>query len=269
MTFNFLEGVKSIMNRIDFYYWGDQCPHNGKMRKLLNMLSKDERYEISMFDISNNFHIAREINIFSPTLLVIDNSLRLHGPISKERIEQIGLGDVPIAKQYKVNIGTNVIKAELKDNTEASIFDTCELCASSSEDVHCSDKGKWIENIRSKFNLPHLGKLHYLNNNCVGGAEYVPSIIVPYPIPRADDIAFLTCSFGSSEDADYKSFPLQKLEEELPQLGYNTLITIASEESCFPNGPLEWFLDRNYIDLGELYYEKMHIAKMHLIKKTL
>jgi hypothetical protein len=257
------------MNRIDFYYWGDQCPHNSKMKNLLELLINEERYKINLFDISNDIDTARELNIFSPTLLVIDDSLRLHGPISKEKIEQICRGDVPKAKQYKVNIGTNVIKAELKNNTEVSIFDSCKLCASSTESIHCSDKGKWIENIRLKFNLPHLGKLHYLNSNCIGGAEFVPSIIVPYPIPRADDIAFLTCSFGSSEEADYKSFPLKKLEEELPKLGYKALMAIASEDSCFPNGPIEWFLDRNYIDLGELYYEEMHFAKMHLVKKIL
>ena len=261
--------MKSILNKIDFYYWGNQCPHNSKMKKLLEMLSNNERYIISLFDISNDYDTARKLNIFSPTLLVIDNYMRLHGPISKEKIEQIGRGDVPEAKQYNVNIGTKVIKSELRNNTEVSILGTCKICASSSKNLHCYDKGKWVENIKLKFNLPHLGKLHYLDNNCIGGAEFVPSIIVPYPIPRADDIAFLTCSFGSSEDGDYRDFPLQELEKELPEFGYKALIAIASEDSCFPNGPLKWFLDRSYVDLGELYYEEMHFARMHLVKKVL
>lgn len=42
-----------------------------------------------------------------------------------------------------------------------------------------------------------------------------------------------------------------------------------SEDTPFPNGPLDWFLDQGYIDLGMIYYEERHFAKMHLIKKNL
>lgn len=54
-------------------------------------------------------------------------------------------------------------------------------------------------------------------------------MVAPYPIPKAEDLAFLTCSFASSEDGDYKTYPLKKLEEELPGLGFKSIIDIASE----------------------------------------
>jgi len=73
----------------------------------------------------------------------------------------------------------------------------------------------------------------------------------------------------SDENADYKSFPLQKLEERLPHIGYTELIAIASEEVVFPNGPLKWFINRGYGDMGEVYYEKNDSARMHLIRKVL
>lgn len=258
------------MNKIDFYYWADQCPHNSKMKEILERLSNDKEYTVNMFDISNDYNTARKLNIFSPTVTVFNNNIRLHGPISEESIKKIAKNEIiPKPSAYRINIGNNIIEGELRNITDKSIFDTCKLCAPSLENPYCSGKSKWIKDTMIKFNIPHLGKLHYLNNKCVGGAEFVPSIIVPYPIPRADDTAFLTCSFLSSESADYKRFPLQKLEEELPEFGYKTIIAIASEDSCFPNGPLSWFLDRNYMDLGELYYEKMHFARMHLIRKTL
>lgn len=257
------------MNKIDFYYWGDQCPHNSKMKRLLENLNETDNCKVNIFDISNDFDSALEKNIFSPTLSIFNDDIRLHGPLKKERIEGILNGDKPSPMQYKVDISTNIVKGELKNITEETVFDTCRTCALTSDRTICNDKAAWIKTIRTKFNLPHLGKLHYLGNECIGGAEFVPSVIVPYPIPRSDDAAFLTCVFLSDDTADNKSFPLQKLEEELPKLGYKSLMSIVAEESCFPNGPLEWFLIRNYIDLGELYYENMHIAKMHLVKKEL
>lgn len=257
------------MVKIDFYYWGDQCPHNSIMRKMLIPLMNEDNYLINLHDISDDFETAVKLNIFSPTMTVINNNIRLHGPVSLNTIREIEKGQIPGPRQYKVNIGNKVVKGELKNITGTTICDTCRLCASSAESSHCYDKEKWIEDIRKKFGLSHLGKLHYIENKCVGGAEFVPSVIVPYAVPKAEDTAFLTCSFLSAEEADYKSYPLQALEEELPQLGYKSIISIASEDSCFPNGPLKWFTDRGYTDAGELYYEKMEMAGMHIIKKTL
>lgn len=257
------------MKKIDFYYWGDQCPHNRKIIKLLKSFSMDQRCTIEIFDISNNHAIAKKLNIFSPNMLVIDDKLRWHGPISIESFESILNGTIPESKPYIVNIGKDIFKGEMKDLTEDTVLDTCILCASSKENTFCNDKSKWIKDLRQKYNLPHLGKLHYINNLCVGGAEFVPSLEVPYPIPKDNDVAFLTCSFVSSKDGDYKSYPLHKLEEELPSLGYKSIIAIVSENTPFPNGPLDWFLAEGYIDLGFIYNEERHFAKMHLVKKDI
>ena len=47
------------------------------------------------------------------------------------------------------------------------------------------------------------------------------------------------------------------------------LIAVASEEVVFPNGPLEWFIERGYEDLGEVFCEENDQARMHLVKKKL
>ena len=255
------------MRKIDFYYWGDQCPYNHKIRELLNSFSCDSRCEINLFDISNDYKIAKDLNIFSPNMIVIDDELRWHGPISTNNLESILNGIIPNIIPYTVEMSNDIIKGDIKDLTEETIIDTCMLCSSSNEDVYCNKKGNWIKTLRLKYNLPHIGKLHYLNNICIGGAEFVPSMVVPYPILKDEDLAFLTCSFTSSEDGDYKTYPLQKLEEELSKLGFKSIIAIASENTPFPNGPLDWFLNKGYVDLGLIHNEERHFAKMHLIKK--
>lgn len=257
------------MTKIDFYYWGDQCPHNSLIRKILNELIYDEKYDISFYDVSKGHKTAEKMNMFSPTLIIFNNELRWNGPISLGTIQSIAQGNIPEGKPYKVNMGTQLIEGNIEMLTEESVFDTCICCAPSVKINCCESKANWIKQIRKEFNLPHLGVLHYCNDKCVGGAEFVPSLAVPYPIAKSKDIAFLTCSYLSEEDYDYKSFPLIKLEEELLHLGYKALTAIASEDVVFPNGTLNWFLERGYIDLGNVYYEERDFAKMHLIKKDL
>lgn len=257
------------MTKIDFYYWGDQCPHNFKMRELLKSLSSDSRCIINLYDTSKNNSIAKHLNIFSPNMAVINDKIRWHGPISIDKLESILDGVIPDAKPYVVKMSNDIVKGEIKDLTEDTVLDTCMLCAASQDEMHCNTKSSWIKELRQSYNLPHLGKLHYLNKVCIGGAEFVPSLAVPYPIPKAKDLAFLTCSFGTSDKGDYKSYPLQELEEELLSLGYKFIVAIASENTPFPNGPLDWFLEKGYVDLGFIFKEERHFAKMHLIKKEL
>lgn len=257
------------MTKIDFYYWGDQCPHNSLLRDLLNKLMCNEKFNISFYDISKEHDMARRMNMYSPTLIVFDNKIRWNGPISLNIIQSIAQGNIPECKSYKVDLGRHIIKGNIKMLTEKNVFDTCICCAPWEKANCCSSKAEWIKQIRKEFNLPHLGVLHYYNNKCVGGAEFVPSLAVPYPIIKDKDIAFLTCSFLSEEDYDFKSYPLKKLEEELVLLNYKSLVAIVSEDVVFPNGTLNWFKEKGYVDLGEVYYEERDFARMHLVKKDL
>lgn len=105
------------------------------------------------------------------------------------------------------------------------------------------------------------------NGNCVGGAEFVPSEEVPYAIPKSKDTAFLTCSFLSSAKLDFRSYPLNILENELTKLKYKALEAVVSREVMFPNGTLKWFENRGYEDFGIIYTEKQDNAEMHLLSK--
>ncbi len=257
------------MLKIDFYFWGSQCPHNDINKKILDAYTDDERYKINYHDISDDFELAEKMNLFSPTLLVFNDTFRWNGPIKKEQIEAFEKGEIPYRKPYKVNQSDNVIKGILKPLDEKSVFATYQPCARSFGESCCVSKSTWIKNIKERYGLKHLGYLHYVDGECVGGAEFVPSLAVPYNIPKKEDIAFLTCSYLSGENVDYKGYPLEKLESELPGLGYKDLLTIASEEVVFPNGPLEWFEKRGYIDLGEVSFEQNEGARLHLLKKDL
>lgn len=254
------------MVNIDFYYWGDQCPHNSRMRHLLSSLDSSE-YHVNFYDITDDYQTAKKLNIFSPTLMIFNDELRWNGPITIDIIKKISKGDIPIAQPYHIEVSNNLIVGSTKLLTEETVVDTCTPCLAGKE--YCYDKSKWIKKIKEDFGINHLGILHYWKKKCVGGAEYVPSLIVPYPIPKGKDSAFLTCLYLSDENADYKGYPLKILEAELLKFGYKTLVAIVSDKVVFPNGTLKWFMDRGYVDLGELYYEERDFARMHLVKKYL
>lgn len=257
------------MLTIDFYYWGEQCPHSYINKRKINSLIDNKRYSINFYDISRNFKLAEELNIYSPNLIIFNNQFRWNGPISIKTIELFEQGKIPKREPYIVETSNNVITGTLKPLTEETVLDTYKPCAPRYGEKCCFAKANWIKGVKNRFNLDCLGYLHYYNGVCVGGAEFVPSVVVPYKIPKGNDIAFLTCVFLSDKNADYKSYPLEKLEKKIYEMGYKELITISSEKVVFPNGPLEWFEKHDYIDLGPIYYESNEYAKMHLVKKVL
>ncbi|MCK4257855.1 MAG: hypothetical protein KAX49_02695 [Halanaerobiales bacterium] len=263
-----MESLSQKCTQIDFFYWADQCPYNSIIRKLLIPLKNDSQYSIHTYNLSNHPQLAKKLNIYSPTLLVFNNRVRWNGSITKNIIEKISKGDIPERKAYVVNNGKDLISGITKPLTEKTILETYKPCGCSKKSS-CIEKAIWIKYLRNKYRIPHLGILHYFQGVCVGGAEFVPSLAVPYSIPKREDIAFLTCSFLSDDKADFRSLPLQALEDELPSYGFKYLIAIASEEVVFPNGTLQWFIDRGYVDLGQIYYEERDFARMHLIKKNL
>lgn len=254
------------MLTIDFYYFGYMCPYNDFLLQLLKELNSND-YQINLYDVTNQKDLARQVNLYSPQLFIFNNHIRWNGPITKKLIEHIKNGGIPKRKPYQVQIGTKVFQGEiqlLNEDTICFVEPTC-----SPDKSCCIKKGNYIDTILSEYALPHLGVIQLKQDQCVGGAEYLPLELVPYPIPHFENAAFLTCSYASDTEWDYRSYPLQILEEELKYLGFKQLIGIASVDVCFPNGPLSWFISRGYEDLGFVYYDEESHAKMHLIKKIL
>src|SRR6056297_3308479 len=110
------------MLKIDFYYWGSQCPHNDINKKILDAYTNDERYKINYHDISDDFKLAEKMNLFSPTLLVFNDKYRWNGPIKREQIEAFQKDEIPHRKPYKVNQSDNVIKGILKPLDEKAFL---------------------------------------------------------------------------------------------------------------------------------------------------
>jgi hypothetical protein len=225
---------------------------------------------LHLFDVSNDEETCRKFSIFSPTMTIVNDDYRWHGPFSKETIlEMLENDDIePVAQS--VNQSDEVVRSALSPITPESVLRTCGPCINVEDKGLCMGKSEWVADMLGTTGLKNLGYLHFHDGKCVGGAEFLPSKRVPYPIPdKREDNAFLTCSYLSDETKDYKTHPLEKLIGDLSKSGFKTLSVAASEEVVFPNGPMAWFTKKGFVDKGILHEERMHGATIHYLQLEL
>lgn len=169
-----------------------------------------------------------------------------------------------------VDVGGELVEGELVPVTDGSVLSTCAPCLGSDDVGICRGKAEWIGSILRTTREEHLGYLHFVDGRCVGGAEYLPSRLVPYAVPRkSDSTAFLTCSFASHAERDYRSHPLSHLERHLEESGYDSLTMVASSGTSFPNGTVAWYLGKGFCDEGVLSVDDRTGDELHFLRKKL
>lgn len=247
--------------KIDYYYFNYQCPINNETINLLNNYRNE--IEINYYDISKNPEIGIKNNIYFPFLTVFNDEIRWRSPINKSIIEKIKNGEDVVERPYVIKFGKEKFYGELVELTDETINLLSSICTMTQCMESCYKKKEWLSSICNNF----YGYLHLNNGKVVGGVEYLPSLQVPYDIPKDSTTAFLSCIYHSDPKYDYKSYPLKKLEERLTGK-YKRIVVISDEFGTFPNGNLQWFLEHGYIDNGIISTEKNYCT-LHLMTKEL
>ena len=255
---------------IKFFYFGHQCPHNTYLLARIKTIAWRESVPLALYDLTEDGRPAQEFPVFSPTMLIVNDKYRWHGPFTKERIVGM-LEDEGVAPEsYSVTQSDNTVRGELLQMDPNTVLRTCDPCVGGGDINICRGKAGWVTGLLKETSLSNLGYIHLWNGKCVGGAEFLPSGRVPYPIPdKRSKNAFLTCSYTSDEKLDFKSFPLEKLIEDLRDSGFDTLSMAASKDVVFPNGPMSWYQKKGFVDKGLLVREELHNAEIHYMQKEL
>jgi len=248
--------------RIDFYYWGMQCPIIYEMQNLIN--EYNSKFDIYLHDISNDFSMAEKQKMFFPFLTVIEGRTRYRGPIKRSILENLLNGRAIVEKPYIIPLATKIYEGEIIPLTKNNISLVSSGCTLTQCKEACNKKGAFL----AEYCEDIFGFINVKDNRVLGGAEYVPSINVPYKIPKDIDTAFLTCLYHSSTEYDYKSAPLNALEKYLKTKGYHKIIAITDEVGTFPNGNLDWFLKHGYNNERVISVEEDYCV-LHLVSKTL
>jgi hypothetical protein len=260
-----------MTRNLKFFYFGNQCPHNAYLLARIKTIAWQERAMLHLFDVTDDEETCRMYSIFSPTMTIVNDRYRLHGPFTKERIISMLEDEEEVAPDIRpIAQSDDIVRGELVPITPESVLHTCAPCINTDDKGLCFGKSEWVSGVLKGTDLKHLGYLHFVDGKCVGGAEFLPSRKVPYPIPdKHEDNAFLTCSYISSEKRDFKSHPLDKLIGDLREQGFERLSVASSESVVFPNGPKEWFERKGFLEKGVLFYEEMHGATIHYLQLDL
>lgn len=255
---------------LKFLYFGNQCPHNCYLLARVKTIAWQERVKLHLFDVTDDPETCRKYRLFSPTMLIVNDKYRLHGPFTRERVQALLEEEDTKPRRYTIDQSENIARGELTPITSESVLGTCRTCSGAEDEGLCRGKSEWVENVLRTTGLKHIGYIHSHDGKCVGGAEFLPSEMVPYPIPdKRKDNAFLTCSYASDPKHDYKSHPLERLVEDLREWRFKTLSVVASSDGVFPNGPLPWFEKKGFVDKGVLITEGLHDAELHYMQLSL
>jgi hypothetical protein len=241
-----------------FVYFGYQCPHNTYLLARIKTLAWRESIQLHVEDITEDPVTCERYGIFSPTTLIVNERLRWLGPFSREEVLALVYDDDLPARDDPVRDVGPTVEGELVPITPDSVLATCVPCLRSEDLGLCRGKAEWAQAAMEDSGVEHLGYLHFMNGRCVGGAEYLPSLRIPYPIPdKRETNAFITCSFRSDEEKDYMSFPLRKLASDLKRFRYDTISVVSSTNTTFPNGPVSWFEEMGFEIQGVLIHEDL------------
>lgn len=255
---------------LKFFYMGYQCPHNTYLLARIKTIAWQESVQLHLFDVWGDEETCRKYQVFSPTMLLVNDERRWHGPFTREKVLELLDEDEIEPTSYTVVQSDEVVRGELVPVDYNSSLRTCEPCLNSKDSNLCRGKAEWVQSVLDETGLDHLGYLHLVDGTCVGGAEFLPSERVPYPIPhKSEEAAFLTCSFLSDQTKDFKSHPLEALISDLRSWGYTSLYVVASTTVVFPNGPMSWFQKKGFKDNGKLLVEPLHNAELHFLELRL
>lgn len=247
--------------KLDFYYYSYQCPLNDDIMKLLEEYK--DKIDICYHDVTNDFGLAKELKMFFPTLVVLDKKRRYYSPIHRTFLEHVAAGEYPEEKPYLPPLSSKVVTKYVEPINGDNVGLACDCCGNRTESNRCK-KAQFL-----KLNMVEpYGFIHKSEEGClIGGAEYLPAAIVPYDIPHDSKTAFITCVYMSDSEYDYKTAPLQMLENYL-RGQYTRVIAITDEKGVFPNGDLRFFLRNGYRDEGVIF-EDISYCSLHLVSKQL
>ena len=248
--------------KIDFYHWSYQCPINAEMIDLLR--EYEGSFELRLHDITGRPELAKEMRMFYPTLTVVDGRYRFYSPLDRAFLDALCGGTIPAEEPYRPSLGTRELVGEIVPLTRenCAIAGRCTGRTGAGCESCAARKARFLEECR----LEIFGFLNLHEGGLAGGAEYLPSLLVPYDIPRGERTAFITCVYLSDPEFDGKSAPLRALERYLAGT-YDRALVVSEEEGVFPNGDVAFFLRNGYRDLGVVASEDY--CTLHLMEKRL
>lgn len=153
--------------KLDFYYYSYQCPLNDDMVQLLNEYK--DKLDICYHDIANDFRIAKEMKMFFPTLVVLDNKKRYYSPIRRSFLEQVVIGEYPEEKPYLPSLSRKAVTKYIEPINRNNVGIACDCCGNKTKSNWCKKAQFLMTNMAEPYGFIHKDEAGCL----IGGAEYL------------------------------------------------------------------------------------------------
>jgi hypothetical protein len=207
-----------------------------------------------MADAAQQPEMAARYKLFWPFMTVIDERIRLPSPTPTAELVRIATeGGITAPPIPETTLGPEAEGDRILPLTASNIADSCSLCNRADEQEACLAKTDWAAEIARRVPEGILGFIAYDEGEAAGAVEFLPSSLVPFPLPeKSNEIAFITCIYSFEEGADYREQVLKHLLNHLRDSSYRELQVVAGRRSPYPNGPEPLFRKHGFEPVAEL-----------------
>jgi len=223
-------------------HFGVQCPWQPWVAEQARKAAKCLSGRADVVDVTRRLDLATRYHLFFPFITIIDEIIRLPSPTRAEELAQIAVEGFIPPPLTPVLHQPEARAVSVMSLTATNIVNTCRLCIPPEEGRGCLSKVAWVTRITRRVPGNVIGFIAYHNDQVVGAVEFLPTALVPYPLPeKAPEIAFITCLYSLENGSDYRGQVLESLVEYLQETACREVQVITGKRTPYPNGPEDFF----------------------------
>jgi len=230
-------------------HFGAQCPWHLWVIEQARKASRELRAEVVVQDVADRPESAEKYRMFFPFMTVIDGRIRVPSPVDAKMLVSIASESDEVNPTSPMPYAQRIGYPAIHPLTEENVGETIPLCIAQVRPIGSREKVRWAKKMLERSGCSMLGFIGFEGTTPKSAVEYLPSDLVPYPLPRkSGSIAFITCIYPTEPDVDYRSSLLQELQWHLRQEDYEEVHVIAGSRTPFPNGPVAFFQEHGFVE---------------------
>ncbi|MFX0115778.1 MAG: hypothetical protein ACFFB3_14610 [Candidatus Hodarchaeota archaeon] len=234
-------------------YFGSQCPWHTWVIEQVRIAADQIKGTLEVADVTKKPELATRYRLFSPFMIVINNSIRLAAPMVADDLVKIATDGIVASPTKLQNIGPEAQAERIEPLTIKNIADTFSICNWPRNSQEYQAKITWASDLSQQIAGNIMGFIAYEKEKAVSFAEFLPSTLIPYPLPeKKASIAVINCIYPLEEGPDYRSQVLESLIDYLPHQRYDRLQVISGRRTLAPNGPAGFFFSHDFKELEEV-----------------
>ncbi|MCL0059711.1 hypothetical protein M1O57_03085 [Dehalococcoidia bacterium] len=234
-------------------HFGAQCPWHLWVIEQAKQAAQKLNAEVAIRNVMDHPELAEKQKMFFPFMTIIDRKIRLSGPMRAEELIRIAKEGPERKPVLPIAHGERTEPHLIRELTPENVKTTIPLCIAGVRPIADREKALWLQEMLNRSGCSLLGFIGFRGKEAKGVVEYLPSNLVPYPLPcKNPSIAFITCIYPTEPDIDCKSQVLERLVDYLRGENYKELQVVAGERTPYPNGPVVFFKRHGFVELEEI-----------------